>query len=229
MPNVNNRTQPGPTLDGREPITVLIADDHPSARVGVRMSLESSGEFEVCAEAIDAVEAVELAVKLRPRVCLLDVRMPGSGIKAAAQISDLLLDADIVMLTMSKEENDFFAALGAGASGYLLKDTDPARLPEALKGVLRGEAAIPRHLVASLVEEFQGRERHDNPLPSTSPQLTEREWDVLECMREGLSTAEIAEKLFVTPVTVRTHIASTLKKLHVPDRLSAVRSNARRN
>ena len=212
-----------------EAIRVLVADDHPPARLGVRMALEASGGFEVCAEAKDATEAIDFALEHHPRVCLLDVRMPGGGIEAASRISHLLPDTDVVMLTMSREEQDLFAALEAGASGYLLKDTDPERLPEALKGVLRGEAAIPRHLVTRLVGEFQGRDHHHaSPAGSESPQLTEREWEVLESMRQGLSTAEIAEKLFVTQVTVRTHIASTLRKLQVPDRLSAVRLNVRR-
>lgn len=213
------------------PIGVLVADDHPPARMGVRVALEESGEFEVCAEAKNAAEAIELAVQHQPRVCLLDIDMPGSGIFAAAQIASRVPDADIVMLTISREEGDLFEALQAGASGYLLKDTDPGRLPEALKGVLRGEAAIPRHLVTRLVTEFQGRDELKGGSPGRmgSLQLTEREWEVLESMREGLSTSEIAERLFVSQVTVRTHIASILKKLQVPDRLSAVRSNIRRD
>ena len=230
MPVIDSRAESGPTFHLDAPTTVLIADDHPSARMGVRMSLESSGAFDVCAEARDAAEAVALAVEHRPRVCLLDVRMPGSGIVAAAKISALVPDADIVMVTVSAESDDLLDALQAGASGYLLKDTDPRRLPEAVKGVLRGEAAIPRHLVKRLVSEFHDRDERKSRVfgGGKADQLTERQWEVLGSMREGLSTAEIAERLFVSQVTVRTHIASIVKKLQVSDRLGAVRSSAQR-
>jgi DNA-binding NarL/FixJ family response regulator len=137
---------------------VLIADDHAMAREGIRLVLERGG-FEICAEVGDGPSAVEAAERERPDVCLLDVRMPGSGIRAAEEIARRVPESAIVMLTVSRRDSDLFDALRAGASGYLLKDTHPNRLPLALQGVLDGEAALPRDLVALLIDEFRERGR----------------------------------------------------------------------
>jgi DNA-binding NarL/FixJ family response regulator len=206
------------------PIRVLVADDHPPTRAGVRIALQEGG-FEVCAEAGDAMSAVEAALRERPDVCLLDIHMPGDGIHAAEAISHELPDAAVVMLTVSREDADLFDALRAGASGYLLKDIDPARLPLALHGVLEGEAALPRQLVALLIEEFRERRRRRRiPLRGRrSAELTDREWEVLQLMRQGAHTEEIAARLFISPVTVRTHVSSILRKLHVPTREAAIK------
>jgi DNA-binding NarL/FixJ family response regulator len=205
------------------PIRVLIADDHPPTRAGVRLALERD-TFTVCAEAADGPTAVEAARRERPDVCLLDINMPGDGIKAAEQISHELPETAVVMLTVSRSDADLFDALRAGASGYLLKDIDPARLPLALRGVLEGEAALPRRLVALLIEEFRERQRRRRiPLVGRrSVELTDREWEVLELMRQGLSTEEIAARLFISAGTVRTHVSSILRKLQVPTRAAAV-------
>ena len=205
-------------------ITVVIADDHPPTRTGVRFALEQDG-FEVLAEAADANEAWEAATKHRPDLCLLDIRMPGNGIRAASRITSELTGTAVVMLTAGDDSDDLFDALRAGASGYLLKDTDPDRLPYALKGVLSGEAALPRNLVARLVKEFRSRgSQKDVELEGgKAAGLTPKEWDVLELLREGCSTEQISERLFVSQGTVRTHVASILKKLRVPDRDAAVR------
>ena len=190
----------------------------------VREALHGHG-FTVCAEASDAGSAIDVALRERPDVCLLDINMPGNGISAAAEISARVPDTVVVMLTVSRSDADLFDALRAGAAGYLLKDTDPVRLPLALLGVLEGEAAMPRTLVARLIEEFRQRDRRRR-LPLVGQrgvELTSREWETLELMRQGLTTAEIAERLFISKVTVRTHIAAILKKLRVPDRQSALR------
>lgn len=175
------------------PVRVLVADDHPPTRSGVRLALARGG-FEICAEAADSSGAVEAARLERPDVCLLDINMPGDGIKAAETISRELPEVAVVMLTVSRTDTDLFDALRAGASGYLLKDIDPARLPLALHGVLEGEAALPRHLVALLIEEFRERRRRRR-IPvfgRRSVELTDREWEVLELMKDGCSTEEIA-------------------------------------
>ena len=205
-------------------IRVLLADDHAPTRAGVRDVLERKG-FEVCADVPNATAAVAAALAERPDVCLLDIRMPGSGIAAAAEISAALPDTAIVMLTVSRDDADLFDALRAGACGYLLKDLDRDDLPTALRGALDGEAPLPANLVARLIEEFRERGRRKRLLLKGKPgvQLRNREWEVLELLREGLSTAEIAERLFIAEVTVRTHVSSILKKLRVPDRESAVR------
>jgi DNA-binding NarL/FixJ family response regulator len=209
--------------EAAELVIVLVADDHPPTRAGVRLALENGG-FSVCAEVSDAVSAVEAAVRLRPSVCLLDIHMPGNGIAAADEIGRRVPEAAVVMLTVSQEDEDLFDALEAGAIGYLLKDTSPTRLPDALRAVLRGEAALPPHLVTKVVSEFrQRRRRRRVSLPGRKPvDLTDREREVLAMMRDGLTTAEMAERLFVAPVTVRTHVASILHKLRVPDRRAAV-------
>jgi DNA-binding NarL/FixJ family response regulator len=204
-------------------ITVLVADDHPPTRAGVRAALERES-FVVCAEVADAKAAIDAACRERPDVCLLDIHMPGSGIRAAERIAQLVPESVVVMLTVSRSDADLFDALRAGASGYLLKDIDPKRLPFALRGVLQGEAALPRRLVALVIEEFRERKRRRRiPLVGRrSVELTAREWEVLELMREALTTEEIADRLFISPVTVRTHVSSIMRKLQVPTREAAV-------
>lgn len=210
-------------------VRVLIADDHPPTRAGVRLSLEADGRFQVCAEAANAGAAVEAAQEHQPEVALLDIHMPGHGITAAREISAACPDTAVVMLTVSRDDADLFAALRAGARGYLLKDIDPDRLPNALDGVLAGEAALPRGLVARLIDEFRirdtSRDRREGPLAK----LTEREWEVLKMMqRGGMSTAEMAAEMFVSAVTVRTHVSAILRKLQVTSREDAVRVAAER-
>jgi DNA-binding NarL/FixJ family response regulator len=201
-------------------IRVLIADDHMPARAGVRAALEGHG-FEVCAEAEDAEGALEAARRERPDVCLLAIRMPGGGISAAGRIHTEMPNVAIVMLTVSTRDEDLFDSLRAGAMGYLLKSTDPGRLPHAIKGVLEGEAAVPRALVARLVDEFRTRGRRRRL--GAEAQLTSREWDVLERLADGATTAEIAARLSVSPVTVRRHVSTLMQKLGVSSREEAVR------
>jgi DNA-binding NarL/FixJ family response regulator len=205
-------------------LRVVVADDHAPTRIGVREALEKQS-CTVVAEAATAEEAIAAAREHTPDVCLLDINMPGSGIAAAAEITHTLPDVAVVMLTASRGDEDLFAALRAGASGYLLKDMDPGRLGHALHGVLAGEAVLPRWLVLKVVDQFQATPRRRIALPNrpTAAQLTEREAEVLNLMAGGLSTEDIAGKLFLAQVTVRTHISSILKKLRVPDRKAAIR------
>jgi len=207
-----------------EVLRVVIADDHPPTRAGVRTSLEAGG-CAVLAEAADAAGAVRAAREHRPDVCLLDIHMPGSGIVAAGDVVRALPDTAVVMLTASYDDDDLFAALRAGASGYLLKDMDPDRLVVALRGVLAGETVLPRWLVARVMETFrtQPRSRLSLRARTVMATLTDREAEVLEFMSAGLSTADIAARMFVAQVTVRTHIRAIVKKLRVPDREAAIR------
>jgi DNA-binding NarL/FixJ family response regulator len=208
------------------PIRVVLADEHAPTRAGVRDSLEGHG-FEVCGEAAGAEEAVALARRESPDVCILDTRLPGGGIAAAARIHADRPEVSIVMLTASSSDEDLFDALRAGALGYLLKSTNPARLHHAVRGVLAGEAAIPRTLVARLVDEF--RERGRRRRLAGRAELTSREWDVLERLAQGAATAEIAQRLSVSPVTVRRHVSAILRKLGVESREEAVRLLADRS
>lgn len=208
-------------MDG---LRVVLADDHATARLGVRLALEDGG-FRVVAEAADARSAVEATLLHRPDLCLLDVHMPGLGIAAAAELSEALPDMPIVMLSVSDTSEDLFEALRAGACGYLLKDTDPQRLPYALAAVLDGEAPLPRVLTARLITEFRrrGSERRTPTAEGDVVTLSERESEVLELLRAELSTKEIAHKLGISPVTVRRYISDLVRKLRVADRDAALR------
>jgi DNA-binding NarL/FixJ family response regulator len=190
---------------------------------GLRHSLEADG-FTVVAEAANAHEAVERAIEERPDICLLDVDMPGSGIWAAGEVDNQLPGTAVVMLSDSSCEADLFDALRVGALGFLLIDTDPERIPHALRGVLAGEAAIPRKLVMRLIDEYRSQSvRRRVQFEGRSVELTSREWEVIEMMRSGLTTADTAQRLFVSPVTVRRHVSAVVKKLGVADRDAAMR------
>jgi DNA-binding NarL/FixJ family response regulator len=204
--------------------TVLVADPHAATRAGLRIALEKHG-MRVAAEAGDAPSAVDAAVRTRPDVCLLALDIPGSGIAATAQITAKLPETAVVLFADSRDDADLFDAFRAGASGYLPKTTDVDRLPFALLGVLDGETALPRSLVTRLVEQLRERRqrRHVPVAGAWGTELTGREWEVLELMREGLTTAAIADRLFISPGTVRTHVAAVLRKLRVRDRDAAIR------
>lgn len=206
-------------------VRVLLADDHAPTREEVRFALEQDERFEVCAEAADAPGAIEAAVRARPDLCLLDIRMPGNGIAATWEIHARLPQTKIVMLTMSSEDQDLFGALRAGASGYLVKDIDPRRLPRALEAVMAGESVLPRALVGRIVREFRDRtaRRRQTVATGAGSQLTSREWQVLELLREEMTTTQIARHLVLSPVTVRTHINSLMKKLRVTSREELMR------
>jgi len=205
----------------QKPIRLVMADDNARIRGQIRKALEAGG-CEVCGEGANAEEAITLAIQHRPDVALLDIHMPGNGIQAAQQISRSLPQTAIVMLTQSKEDDDLFDSLRAGASGYLLKDADPATLPGALRGVLAGEAAMPPQLVTRILQEFRGPSRRRFLRKSAAAdKLSAREWEVMEMLSQGHSTEAVAGRLFVSPTTVRVHVSAVLRKLRVKDRESA--------
>ena len=205
-------------------LRVVLADDHARTRAAVAEAL-SKQDVEVVASVGSGGEALAAAREHRPDVCLLDIHMPGNGIVAAADITREVPGVAVVMLTASADDEDLFAALRAGASGYLLKGMDPDRLGTALRGVLAGESVLPRWLVQKVVEEFRSKPRRRIPLPgrTKAAELTEREAEILDLLAEGRSTEEIAQRLFLAPVTVRTHVSAILRKLRVKDREAAVR------
>ena len=201
--------------------TVVMADDHVPTRTRIREALETGG-FQVCGEASDATSVVALARDCRPRVALLDIHMPGGGVQAAGVLSRELPDTSVVMLTHSREDADLFDSLRAGAVGYLQKDIEPGRLPDALRAVLNGEAAVPRSLVLRILDEFRSRPpRRFARQDSAAAKLSSREWEVMEMLGQGHTTDEVARRLFVSPTTVRVHVSTALRKLRVPDRTSA--------
>jgi two-component system nitrate/nitrite response regulator NarL len=205
--------------------TVLVADDHAPTREDVRAAVEADSRFTVVALAGDAADAVQAAVRERPDVALLDMRMPGSGAAAAWEITARLPATRAVMLTVSRSDDDLFAALRAGVSGYLLKDMPFDSIGDALADVLEGHVALPPELVSRLVEEFRDSAPRRRALlgQGAGAQLTSREWQVLDFLRQGMSTSDIARRLYVSPATVRSHVAAVLRKLRVPDRDSAIR------
>ena len=186
---------------------VVIADDHPPSLAGIAAALEAA-EVEVCDAVRSSDEAIAAVRQHRPDVALLEVLIPGDGLRAAATIADEFPDTAIVMLTSSRDDRHLLDALAAGARGYLLKDTNPERLPAALRGVLKGEAAIPRELVARLAAELRRRE-----VAGTSGVLTPREREVMAELRAGATTKEAAAKLGLAEATARGHASRAARKL----------------
>jgi two-component system, NarL family, nitrate/nitrite response regulator NarL len=212
-------------MTGARPVRVLLADDHPPTRDDIRRALVADGGFVICAEAAHAAEAVAAAVRERPDVCLLDIRMPGNGLDAIWEINARLPTVRIIMLTVSEEHADLLAALSAGAHGYLLKTMNFERLPHAVRGALAGEAPIPRTLVTTMVAQLHDREprrRRLLDIPPARERLTTREWQVLELLAEDLDTHQMAHRLSLSASAVRSHVASLIRKLGVADRAAAV-------
>jgi DNA-binding NarL/FixJ family response regulator len=208
----------------KRPIRVLTANTQAAICAGVRRSLEGHG-FEIVAEAASAEVAVELALRERPDVCLLDIDLPGDAVRVIETITTAVPGTAVVVLTASTRDSDLLDALRAGAVGYLPMSTDSARLPHALHGVMAGEAAVPRQLVSRLIDELrsQGERRRIAAPGRPATEVTRREWEVLALVREGLTTADIAGRLLVSPVTVRRHASAAVKKLGLSDRAAAAR------
>jgi DNA-binding NarL/FixJ family response regulator len=210
------------SLAAADGVTVLLADDHAATRKGLRSILEADG-FLVVAEADHALAAVAAAKNHMPRVCILDVAMPGGGIAAAERITRSVPGTHVIMLTVSSSREDLLDALRAGAAGYLLKSMDPERLPYAVRGVLAGEAAIPRDLVPKLLAELRNsRIGASGSLEAARLGLTEREAQVLGLLEAGLRTSEIASRLQISATTVRRHTSGLMRKLQAQSRQEAV-------
>ena len=203
-------------------IRVLLADDQPLVRTGLRMILSAEPDLEIVGEASDGVEAIALCARARPDVVLMDVRMPGvDGIEATRAITTRQDPAPrVLVLTTFDLDDVVYDALRAGASGFLLKDASEDRLTTAIRVISDGGSLFAPSVTRRLIEEFARRD-HPGPLPSLDA-LTERELDVLRQVARGLSNTEIATTLFVTENTVKTHIAHVLRKLEVRDRVQAV-------
>jgi DNA-binding NarL/FixJ family response regulator len=205
---------------------VLLADDQVLVRAGFRALLDAQPDLEVVAEAVDGEEAVELARRERPDVVLMDVRMPRmDGLEATRRItSDPALGATRVVVLTTFELDDYvFGALRAGASGFLLKDVDPPELLAAVRVVAGGEALLAPRLTRRLIEAFVRQERPAGPPAAEElADLTPREREVLALVGRGLSNAEIADELVLSPLTAKTHVARVFAKLGARDRAQLV-------
>jgi DNA-binding NarL/FixJ family response regulator len=207
-----------------EPIRVLLAEPDTPTRTGIRLVLEGGG-FAVCAEPLDSASAVAAALACRPAICLVAERLPGRAVTALDAMSRRLQDAKLVLLTESDDPAALFAAVRAGACGYVRTDRDPTRLPETLRGVLAGEAALSRVMTYVLLERWRTRERGRTlTTVSGATAVTDRELEVLEALAEGLHTSEIAARLSISDVTVRRHVGSVVAKLGAGDRAGAIRA-----
>ncbi len=204
-------------------IKVLIADDQALVRSGFRMILESRDDLEVVGEAGDGEQAIRLAGQTRPDVVLMDVRMPGlDGISATARLTAAADPPKVIILTTYDLEEPLYAALRAGASGFLLKDVRPADLVEAIRVVAGGDALLAPTATRRLLDRFLVTDVTPAAASGSLDRLTEREREVLTLLARGASNAEIADRLTVTEATVKTHVSAVLRKLGVRDRVQAV-------
>jgi NarL family two-component system response regulator LiaR len=198
-----------------ETIRLLIADDHAIVREGLRALIATEPELELVGEASDGVQAVDKALALKPDVILLDMMMPRKdGLGAIQDIIQENPNARILVLTSFAEDDKVFPAIKAGALGYLLKDSSPQELLQAIRNVHQGEASLHPTIARKLMRELN----QPPALPPTTDPLTEREVDVLRLVAQGLSNDDIAEKLVLSERTVRTHVSHILDKLHLANR-----------
>lgn len=204
-------------------ISVLLADDQALVRGGFRLILEAQPDLDVVGEAEDGITALELARRLRPDVVLMDVRMPRlDGIAATRSLVAEQPHTHVLVLTTFDEDRIVYDALAAGASGFLLKAAPPARLVEAVRTVMAGEALLAPTVTRRLIEEFVRRPPPGGDVPQRLAVLTEREREVLTLVARGLSNGEIAQTLVVSGATVKTHVNRILAKLDLRDRVQAV-------
>jgi DNA-binding NarL/FixJ family response regulator len=204
------------------PRTALLADPQPMFRAGLAAALRHTG-IEVVAEAATRAAAIGAATRLRPGVCLLDENLPGGAIPAIKHITESSPGTLVVVLASSTGPEHLVAAVRAGAAGYLPRGTSARGLARAVDAVLDGGVSIPRAGVNALIRELRGNGRQRTAVGGSQVSLTEREASVLERLREGLGTREIAEELGLSPVTVRRHLAAVATKVGIPGRAALLR------
>jgi DNA-binding NarL/FixJ family response regulator len=197
-----------------EPIRVLVVDDHPVVRTGVRGMLASQAEFDVVGEAANGEEAVSLAVATRPQVVVMDLSMPVmDGVEATRRIVEEHPDVEVLVLTSFSDQQRVMEALDAGASGYVLKDTEPADLLTAIRSTARGHSPLDPRVARTVL--------HARRSPARAAELTEREQEVLALVGRGLANKQIARVLGIREGTVKAHLTSVFQRIGVRDRTSA--------
>ncbi|MEV6303929.1 response regulator transcription factor [Actinoplanes sp. NPDC051861] len=195
-------------------IRILLVDDHPVVRMGLRGMLDAEPDLTVIGEASSGVEGVASALSLRPDIVLMDLRMPGGdGVEATAEILAASSEIRVMILTTYESDRDILRAIEAGASGYLLKDATPTELADAVRAASRGETVLAPSVASTLVRQVR------SPAP---PALSARETEVLKLVAAGLTNAEIGKRLFISEATVKTHLLRVFNKLDVTDRTAAV-------
>ncbi len=205
-------------------IRVVLADDQALVRAGFRALLDAQDDIEVVGEASDGDEAVRVARRLAPDVVLMDIRMPGTdGLAATRTIAgdERLADARIIILTTFELDEYVFEAIRSGASGFLVKDTEPVELLRAVRAVANGDALLSPSVTRRLIGEFANKTRESRPAPALDV-LTDREREVMALVAEGLNNDEIAERLYVSPMTAKTHVSRAMVKLGARDRAQLV-------
>lgn len=205
-------------------LKVLIADDQEMVRAGFRMILQAEADMEVVGEASDGEEAVTAARRRRPDVVVMDIRMPRlDGVTATRRLlTELDSPPHVVIVTTFDDDDNLYDALRAGAGGFLLKNSPPEELIEAVRAVAAGEGLLSSAVTRRVIDEFARRAPSRSPQPAALAELTEREVEVLRLMARGLSNAEIAEELVITAGTAKTHVSRILMKLGARDRVQAV-------
>jgi DNA-binding NarL/FixJ family response regulator len=201
-----------------EQIRIIIADDHPIVRQGLEVVLNAQGDMSLVGQATNGEEAVRLAQELRPDVIIMDLQMPvKDGLTAIREIDRSDVATNILVLTSFPEDDNVFAAIKAGAAGFLLKDSPPDQLLGAIRTVYRGESVLHPTVARKLIQEI----KQPAELPPAEKPLTPRELEVLQYVAHGLSNREIAEELGVSVRTVTTHVRNILDKLHLANRTQA--------
>jgi len=204
-----------------ETVRVLVADDHPLFRDGLRALLASVPDVELVGEAGTGDEAIRLAAELEPDAILMDIQMPDkNGIEATRSILKVNPDIGVIVLTMFEDDDSVFSAMRAGARGYILKGANQTDLLRAIRSVAAGEALFGPAIAQRLITYFAASSR--SVQPPAFPDLTEREREILTLIAQGRNNTEIADQLFISPKTVRNHISSIFSKLQVADRAQAI-------
>ena len=206
------------------PISVLVGESDAEFLAAIGRTLTTQPRLRVVARTGNAAETIQRAIRSQPDLCLLEVEMPGGGVPAAWEIRSRLPWTKIVLLSAKGSDEDLFTGLRGGIDGFLLKDMNLERLPHALIDVWNGNAALPRNLATRVLRDYRGVDPTWRSVASDGlrGRVTSREWEVLELLSQGLSTYEIAQRLFVTSSAVRCHISSAVRKLGASNRREAL-------